>query len=367
MKTKKIIGNLLASVLMAYTLSTATPAVASSTQDQKTDSTEMVVSNLEKSKISKPTINLESALNSQKSFLPFRRVDVQTDFVNLKYDFNKSGDDVLLTTLKLPKSFALSAYAVGDFSGSNVHYLEAIKSLSIKDADLTFVSGAGFGKNIELEVYGIGIFKNKDWFAELALYESVSNLKNLNESVYVAVGKDFKHSYLGLGKAKDKLVGVTGIKGFKDFGALHVNTYDHKSGDWMFVSQAALGDVNQGFFSKKLFDFVTEYFTIPQFFPVHFTPQVTKGTYSLKLNGKGNKISSELEGKIGWNNKVLPVSAGVNVLRTEAINGMDAKQQAGLVVELYKDVEVSKLKSFFEVKYNTRTNAVTAFVGVRYN
>ncbi|MGV8161874.1 MAG: hypothetical protein ACP5N2_00900 [Candidatus Nanoarchaeia archaeon] len=311
-------------------------------------------------------INLETGLlNPDNHLVNFQRVEIGNKDVSIKYDFNGKKSDVGKINIALPKDAGLALYKIGDWDGKDIFYWEAFKTIKVGDkSTMLFDIGTGAGKGREPEYFAIVNVKNNKLFVEGAIYAPASGLGDLDKSIYGLVAYDFGHAYLGLGKNTNTLVGVTGVKGFKDVGMLTLMLYDKETKGWSFISQTAAGNVNQGFFSKDNFDFVTELFAIPAFFPVHFSPQVTKGTYSIKINGAGNIDKAELEGKIGAYIKALGggVSAGVNTLNKHG------KTEVGGVVEVYKPFKLKNgISGSVEAKYNTRSKAASAYLTLRYN
>ncbi|MFA6073125.1 MAG: hypothetical protein WC758_03360 [Candidatus Woesearchaeota archaeon] len=307
-------------------------------------------------------INLETGITSVEDHpVKFQRVQLSNKDFEIKYDFNSVGKDVTKLKFNLPKNFNFALYDVGDLNGKDVMYFEASKVLKFKNNSSVLLDGGmGASKGSEIEYFLIANFKNDKLFFEGAIYETASKLKDLDKSIYALAAYDFGHAYVGAGKNKNTLVGVAGVKNFKDLGMITFVLYDKETKGWSFISQTAVGNTNQNFFTKNTFDFVTEYFSIPSFFPTHFTPQVTKGDYSLKVNGAGTSKKTELEGKFGWNNKIVPISVGVNTLNE---NG---ETNLGAVVELYKPFHTKNgMSGYVEMKYNTRSKAATAYVGIQ--
>lgn len=357
-----------AAVVKLATMSPDTVAVEQKyIESIDTTKTEQVVQQKvqDTSKIANPfNINLETAIvNPDNQMINFQRIQIGNKDVEFKYDFNGKKNDVARLKVNLPKDIGLALYNVGDLNGKDMVYWEAWKTIKTGDKSSVLVDiGTGAGKGREPEYFAIVNFKNNKLFVEGAIYEAASRLGKIDKSIYGLAAYDFGHAYIGAGKNTNTLVGITGLKGFKDVGMLTFALYDKETKGWSFISQTAAGNVNQSFFSKDNFDFVTEYFAIPAFFPTHFSPQVTKGKYTLKVNGSGKSGKTELEGKLGWNNKILPIAAGVNTLNEQG------KTEVGAVVEIYKPFKLKNgVSGAVEAKYNTRSKAATAYLTLKYH
>lgn len=303
-------------------------------------------------------INLETRINENIDYpIGFQRVHIHNKKTSFKYDHNQNQNDVLQIAINLPKNFGIAFYNSGDWNKQNMFYFEASKKINFGDnIDLNINAMGGKGKNQESELFTSANLKTNNLFAIVALYDVISDLGKLNQSIYGGLGYDFNKSYLGLGKNQNRFMATTGVKGLDDFGAMSLFLYDVKSNNWSFVTQAALNNINQSFFHEDLFDFITGYFSLPNFFPKHFTPQTNKGDYSIKFNGRGEPRTREIEGKLGYYNEIIPFSFGINSLNKNGI------KEHGLVVEINKLLKFSNgLKIHAEAKYNFRDNSFGAY------
>lgn len=295
-------------------------------------------------------------LSGNDNVLNFQRTEIKNDNLVIKHDYNLNNDDVLMVQANLPRDIGVAGYNQGDWQNNNMFYLEGWKTLKLGGTDLMLLGGGGAGKDKETQAYALGKFSKENLFGVFAYFNNVSDFSNLDESTYGFLGYDFGKAYVGAGKASTELMGFLGLKDNPDLGGFVFGKYDRKTDGWMFVSQAAAQETDESFFSKGMFDFIGQYFAIPSFFPVNFTPQTTKGTYSVKVQGAGVPGRSELEGKVGWNNNILPVSAGVNALSTKN-PGEQRRTEYGPVIEVYKPIQLGNNRTLqVEAKYNFRNN-----------
>jgi len=364
------LGQIISGLYLTTKLAMASPDTAVVAQNTAiyadTTKTEQVTKAKEQdnSKVANPfNIKLETGLSNVGAHpVKFQRGQISNKDFELKYDFNGAGKDVARLTVNLPNKMSVAFYNIGNMDGKDYAYWEASKVLKVgNNSTMLFDGGTGIGKGREPEYFLIANIKNDKLFVEGAIYEKASRLKDLDKSIFALAAYDFGHEYLGVGKNRNTLVGVAGVKDFKDVGMITYALYDKETKGWTISSQTAVGDVNQKFFSKDNFDFVTEYFAIPVFFPTHFTPQVTKGDYSIKINGTGLPGKTELEAKLGFRNEIVSVSAGVNTLNE---NG---KTDVGAVIELYKPFKLFGADCYGEAKYNTRSGDITGYIGVNFN
>ena len=305
-------------------------------------------------------LNLETgASNIFAQPIQYQRITLGNDNFELKYDFNKQGKDIGRLKVNLPSHTGLALYKQGEWDGQDKFFLEGWKSIP-GETNFLIDAGLGYGKTTEPQYFAIGKATNKNIFLELGIFETGKNLTDFHNSIYAGAGYDFGNAYLGGGRHHDQLVGVTGIKGFEDFGNLTYGLYNTKTDNWSFKSQTAINNANQGFFSKDLLDFVVEYFAVPSFFPTHFTPQMTKGDLTLKFQGAGNPTQTELEAMIGVDNEILPFGIGVNTLST---NG---ERKTGVAIEAFKGFDLLGIKGSVEGRYNARTGDITGYLMMNY-
>lgn len=308
------------------------------------------------------SIHTETGKNPKE--INFQRIQISNKDFEIKYDQNKDKNDVAKITINTPNKTGFAAYKLGDGLSEDNFYVEGWKAFDLGKNTALIDGGFGLGKTIKPVYYGIVNIKNDKLFLEAALYNEGSKLLDMDKSFYGLAAYDFGNAYFGIGNKKGEHVALMGIKDFKDIGHISMLTYDPKTKKFWTKSMTGIGNVDKGFYSKGLFDAALEYFAIPAFFPLHFSPETSKGDYVLTLFGVGDDKSQEIEAQVGFRNKIVEVGTGINTLT------QDGKTESGLVVELNKPFEnilgIEKLNGNAEARYNTRTQSVEGYLQLNY-
>ena len=305
-------------------------------------------------------LTLESApANNTDKAVNFQRIKLMGDHFGIEYDFNGTKNDIGRISLK-DKNIGLNLYKGGDWSGEDILYSEAWKTLQSGKNSFLIDVGMGHGNKTKPQYFFIGNVVNDKLFLEAGLFAEGDKFFEPSESFYGYAGFDFDKVYAGVGKNPSQYVGVAGIKGFEDLGNLTYALYNPETKTWNVKSQTSFKNANQNFFNKGLFDYAGELFSVPPFFPPHFSPVMTKGDVTMKLMGNGDSKQTELEALVGVDNAILPFAVGVNNLSKGGLNNTN------FALELYKGFKGKGFDGYVEARYNARTGDITGYVVLNY-
>jgi|FLOH01.1.fsa_nt_gi hypothetical protein len=166
-----------------------------------------------------------------------------------------------------------------------------------------------------------------------------------------------EHGYFGLGKDQEKPHIFLGTRNFDNVGAFLRANYNADTGAWVAKLKAGFGNIDKNFFSDKLYDFASAYFSIPKFLPVHFSPASQKGVVALAFDAFGNQDGTiDYTAKIGSN--LFPIQPMIGVTK---ISG----QNLAGIVELYAPVKIAGKNIGLELLYNGGTDTVELYFKIR--
>jgi hypothetical protein len=326
------------------------------------------LSEKESAKIAKPfALKLEhKGLSNQETYTQLQRVDLTHPNVVIKYDYQPQKLDAMQIGFITDDGFGLNMYKVGDHDGLDKTYLEAWTMLDLeKGRSLLIDAGFDLGKNSQQEFFILTNYVGDNVQIGGAIFETAENLTDFKNSTYAYAGVDLGKVYLGAGKNKDELLGLVGTTDTKDLGVFGFGFYNPEQSTWSFSLEGAHGDLNKGFYSKEMFDFATMYLSVPQFFPVQFSPQMARGKYTAKIAGRGTKEGTQILTSVGYTNKVLPIAIGTSTTTTKSLETGDISSQTGLTVQIYKEFELNKhVSGKVEARYNTQTSTLDSYVTI---
>ena len=326
------------------------------------------LSEKELEKTAKPfALKLEhKGLSGQDTYTQLQRVDLTHPNVVVKYDFSPQGLDVAQIGFITDDGFGVNMYKLGDHDGLDKTYLEAWTQLDL-DKGRTLLIDAGFdlGKNSDQEFFVLTNYVSDKVQIGGAIFETAENLTDFKNSTYAYAGVDLGKVYLGAGKNSDQLLGLIGTTDTKDLGVFGFGFYNPSQATWSFSLEGAHGDLNKGFYSKDMFDFATMYLSVPQFFPVQFSPQMARGTYTAKITGRGSEDAKTIQTSFGYTNKVLPFAIGTSTTTTIDQETDDVSSQTGLTFQIYKEFDITKhVTGKVEARYNTQTSTLDSYVTI---
>jgi hypothetical protein len=187
---------------------------------------------------------------------------------------------------------------------------------------------------------------------------------NSNDAVYTWLAYHPEHLFVSLGlqyNQRRQYWGMFGTKNFEKFGNFTFLNYQPESGNFWFRSQAGFGEIDQSFFSQDLYIFASSYLIVPAFFFQHFSPISSKGSYSLKLDGRRTNGVHNYElimgKKVG--NDFVRMAVGVNSEYRDNLRLAPS-------IELYKDWKGGNGRIIVELRYDLLYKNLNAYLVVRY-
>jgi len=316
-----------------------------------------------------------SAINNKDvSGVPFQRVEAGNDAWSFKYDINmklKPSDcPVNVGMLSLNKlysnkntSIGAEIFQVGKFNEKDIWFVDAFIAKKMGDISLMLDYGKGLQKDRQSKDYVIATLKHPKFSLEGCAYPQGSVLEKNVKTLWCGFGS-YKgdNVYASLGNKVQTGYASAGLYGFKDFGQLLFGMKTRDNGDIWIKSQTALGDVNQAFFSKEMFEIASEYFAMPAYFPMHFSPISTRGNIALKLEYKKNSGVPQTEIMLATDKTPVQIGLGVNT------SYQNNSSISNVAIELYKDFKLGKkFTGSIEGRYNNRTKETTGYLKMKYN
>ena len=317
-------------------------------------------------------VTSESTVKSDSNVynVPVQKLEISNNDFKIRYDFKAGGPDI--AGVFIPK-------IISDSSNNLGCALIKTGDGNKKDQLVTDLwANRTWGKKLYtgIEVGRIVGPTNKPWdfivskvsygpfTAEggILAYHPLTDGINSKDAIYAWAAYHPEHAYVALGKQINTYWAFVGTKNLKKFGNLTFGNYDTKTNNFWFKSQTGLGEINQGFFSQDMYIEATSYLVVPPFFYKHFSPLTTKGTYSIKMEGRrtnGVHGYEVMGGQIIGNN-ILQLGVGIN---SEYKND---KLKLGPAIELYKSWKIDNLKGSIELRHDFLYQATSAYITIKY-
>lgn len=317
------------------------------------------------------SVTSESAIkvSETETLLSVQRIEINNSIFTLKYDYKANNSDVL--GIIIPKIWSNSTSNIGAMIVSN-------KDENSKDQLIFDVwSKKRFGKlATTLEVGRIVNFSRNsyNYFGTRLSYgnlsteiyvmpkHSINGGLTKNTSYYAWLAFHPKHTFVALGKQDKQYWAYGGTKGLDHFGNFTLVNYQPETKNFWFKSQTAFGEINKNFFCQENYILAASYLTVPTFFYIHFSPIVTKGSLTLKVEGRrtGNVQNYEVMMGKQLDNDLFGFAIG--------INSECCKTSCNLApsFELYKSWKNSMGQCIVELRYDHLYKALYAFLVIKY-
>lgn len=315
-------------------------------------------------------VNLESSvfIDTSKHQINTQRVEISGDFFNLKYDYKEVGHDVF--SLTLPKLFSDSLYnfgavliKMGDGLKSDRYALDFFAKFKFGKLSTSFELARIFSQSSEPnDVFGLRL-SGALFTAEACVVASHSfgEMINKNDQFYAWLAYHPKNFFVSTGIAGKQYWLLGGTKNLNNFGNFLLANYNPENGNFWFRNQSALGQIDQGFFNQDLYLFATSYLVVPAFHFQHFSPIATKGTYSLKIDGRRTNGVHNYELAMGR-------EVGRNLFRMAV--GINSEYEEDFrfapVIEFYKDFKLEHTRPIIELRYDFLYKSLSAYLVFRY-
>jgi len=316
------------------------------------------------------SVNLESTIRVDKNgtLLSVQRTEIITPYFNLKYDYKSNGNDVI--GVVIPKIWSDSTSSL---SGAIVKIGDGNSNDQFA---LDLWGNKKFGKLTTMIEFGRLVSRtDKPWdFAGTRLaygnftaeayvvaHHPINQRLTKNDVYYAWIAYHSKHTFVALGKQDKQYWGYAGTKGLSRFGNFTFINYQPETKNFWFKSQSGFGEINQKFFCQDNYILATSYLTVPLFYYLHFSPIVTKGTYTLKVEGRKTANIQNYEVMLGrqLGNSSLGFAAGIN-------SECDKNLSLAPSFELYKSWKNTFGQCIVELRYDQLYKVLSAYLVVRY-
>lgn len=301
-----------------------------------------------------------------------QKLELSTSFLRFRYDFKAGAPDV--GGIMFPK-------IIGDSNGVIGGVLMKVGDFNRHDQYIVDVwANRKWGKNHKfytgIEIGRIFCAESRPWDylitklsygpftveAGILAFHPVTTMVNSKDATYAWAAYHPKHAFIALGKQIDTYWAFVGTKNLTGFGNLTFANYDLKTGNFWFKSQTGIGEINQAFFNQDLYVEATSYLVIPAFYYKHFSPLTTKGTFSIKLEGRRVRDIQNYEIMAGHiiGNDILQIGVGLN-------SEYKDKLKIAPVIELYKSWQFKSLRGSVELRYDLLYQALNAYTIIKIN
>ena len=317
------------------------------------------------------SVNLESTIKVDKTgtLLSIQKVEVKNSTFTLKYDYKANGSDVL--GIIIPKIWSnstssLSGMIVKNGDGTSKDQfafdvwgnkkfgklavmLEAGRIVSPASKPWDFIGTRLAHGNFTAEAYIIAKHPMNQRLTKDDLY-------------YAWIAYHPNHAFVALGKQDRQYWGYAGTKGLSRFGNFTFVNYQPETKNFWFKSQTAFGEINQKFFCQENYILATSYLTVPLFYYLHFSPIVTKGTLTIKVEGRQTAGLQNYEVMMGkqLSNNLFGFAVGIN----SEYNKVDLNLSPSF--ELYKSWKNNIGQCIVELRYDQLHKICSAFLVIKY-
>jgi len=321
------------------------------------------------------SVNLENSFlaNTDTSLISFQRIEVGWNKLSFKYDYKSKDDDVF--------GIILSDLISGP--NSSLNFMAVRSTSKQKDEKLSWYAWGNhdfdkFSVRLDLcRIYHVngglndfngGRIWNKRFTAETYIYTNHSMLTGIKKTdqLYAWLAYHPEHAFVSLGLAENEKEqatywGFAGTRNLDHFGIFSLGSYNSTTGDFWFKSQSGFGEINQDFFCQDNYIVATDYLVVPAFFHLHFSQITTKGTYTLKVEGRRTNGSYNFETMMGKKigNDLIRVAVGAN---SEYFSNFKLAPS----FELYKSWKKNDWKATIELRYDLLYKACTGYLIFRY-
>lgn len=315
-------------------------------------------------------VNLESSVLADTSNCQIltQKVEVSGDFFGLKYDYKEKGPDAL--SLALPRIFSDSLYnfgvaliKIGDSSEEDRYAIDLFGKFRTGKLSTSFELGRIFNQNpIPNDFFGLRL-SGVIFTVEAYVFANHSFSEGINKSdqFYAWMAYHPEKLFVSAGIADKQYWFLGGTKNLNNFGNFLLANYNPENGNFWFRNQSGFGQIDQGFFNQDLYLFAISYLIVPAFHFQHFSPIATKGTYSLKVDGRRTNGVHNYE-------LVMGKEIGKNLFRMAVGANSEYKESLRLAptLEFYKDFKLKDSRAIVELRYDFLYKSLSAYLVFRY-
>ncbi|HZJ40662.1 MAG TPA: hypothetical protein VFD16_00130 [Candidatus Saccharimonadales bacterium] len=317
------------------------------------------------------SVNLESAIkaNGSGTLLSVQRIEITNPIFTLKYDYKASGGDVLgiiIPNVWSNSTSNLSGMIIKTGDGNSHDQFAFDAMINTKFGKLNALFEAMHVVNSYKDPWNfIGARLTYGNFTTEA-YIATKHLDNQGlaqgNAYYTWVAYHPKHAFVALGKQEQQYWGYIGTKELQRFGSFAFINYQPETKNFWFKSQTGFGAINQKFFCQENYILATSYLTITPFYYLHFSPIVTKGTLTVKIEGKQAADIQNYEIMLGkqLGNNLFGFATGINSEYNKTVLKLSPS------FELYKSWKTKLGQCIVELRYDHLHQMGSAFFVIRY-
>lgn len=316
------------------------------------------------------SVNLESTIKVDESgaLLSVQRVEVKNSTFTLKYDYKAKGSDVL--GIIIPKIWSnstssLNGMIVKNGDGNNDQFIFDVWG-NKKFGKLTTMLEIGrivSSTSEPRDIIGTRL-SYSDFTAEtyVVTKHQINQGLTKNDLYYAWIAYHPNKAFIALGKQDKQYWGYAGTKGFSRFGNFTFVNYQPETKNFWFKSQTAFGEINQNFFCQENYILATSYLTVPLFYYLHFSPIVTKGPLTIKVEGRQTAGLQNYEVMLGkqLGNNSFGFAVGVNSEYNKNVLNLSPS------FELYKSWKNNLGQCIVELRYDHLYKVGGAFLAIKY-
>ncbi|MBN2566752.1 hypothetical protein JXB02_01545 [Candidatus Woesearchaeota archaeon] len=314
--------------------------------------------------------------NEKKEGLPYQRVWVTGDKVQLRYDagfdlakgdrtIDKAGLYVMDVLSDGRRSMNLAVVNLGNYDGNDETWGFSWIRLPVGDATAALDYGMSVQQHGPGRSYVYGMLEGVKagpltLYADAALMAKDRATGEERNRLFGFVAGSTDDAFLSIGNTINATSVFAFYTGSDALGTLTWYKHDRETGVWHIKNRIGAGKKQEGFYTTKNAHNVARIFTVPSFYDTHLPPPMTKGTYSLGLDLSGDDGSMTVKALPGVQTAVGMIGLGAETQWTGKTT------DTGLVASYYTTTSVGDLDAKVEANYNARTRQADAWITLDY-
>lgn len=317
------------------------------------------------------SVNLESTIKVDKTgtLLSVQRIEVTNPIFTLKYDYKANGNDVL--GIIFPKIYSNSTSSlsgaivkIGDGKSNDQFAVDLWENKKFGKLTSLIEAGRVFSKtSLPWDFIGTRLsYGNFTAEAYVVAKHPINQRFKKTDNYCAWIAYHTKYTFTAFGKQDKQYWGYAGTKGLSRFGNFTFVNYQPETNNFWFKSQTAFGEINQKFFCQENYILATSYLTVPLFYYLHFSPIVTKGPLTIKIEGRRTNGVQNYEAMMGkqLGNNLFGFATGINSEYNESNLNLAPS------FELYKSWKNKLGQCIIELRYDQLYKICSAYLVVKY-
>jgi hypothetical protein len=316
-------------------------------------------------------VNLETGafIDTSSYQMKSQRFSISNNVFNLKYDYNQTSSDVL--SLIAPKILSDSLYSfgagmikVGDGNLEDSYVIDFFGGLKFDNWSISLETGRIINRGASPNDFLGGRFSYGNFTTEAYVLSDNffrEEMISRDDNFYAWIAYHPENFFISTGVSDKQFWLLGGTKNLNNFGNFLLANYNPQSGDFWFRNQSGFGKIDNNFFNQNLYLFAINYLVVPAFHFQHFSPVATKGSYSLKVDGR--RISGVHYYEIAMGKEI-----GLNAFRMAVGINSEYKESIRLAptIEFYKEFKYEHTRSILELRYDFLFKSLSAYLIFEY-